>query len=82
MNLTAEQVEAIRDGEPVTLSPPDVGTECVVLRADMFARVRNLIYDDSEHSPREAYSFVDRVMAEDDADDATLADYQHYRRQP
>ena len=29
MVLTSEQVQALKEGEPVTLSPPEVGEECV-----------------------------------------------------
>lgn len=39
-------------------------------------RIMDLDYDDSEFSPRDAYPFVDRVTAEDDADDAMLEEYQ------
>ena len=37
MVLTSEQVQALKEGEPVTLSPPEVGEECVLLRADVFS---------------------------------------------
>ena len=82
MHLTSEQVTSIKEGEPVRLTPDEIGTACVVVRADVYDRVKTLIYDDSDVSPRELYHFVDGVMAEDDADDPTLAEYQNYRRQP
>ena len=34
--------------------------------------MRASMYDDTEFSPREAYPFVDRVMAADDANDPAL----------
>jgi hypothetical protein len=58
MNLTAEQVIAVNEGQPVSVTPPEVGAECVLLRADVYARIKNLIYDDSEMDPREAYPAV------------------------
>jgi hypothetical protein len=43
-------------------------------------KIEELMYDDDEFSPREAYPWVDRVMAECDANDPTLESYQIYRR--
>lgn len=65
MNLSSEQVEAIREGEPVRVTSDEVGTVCVVLRADVYDRVKNLIYDDSEMDPREAYPAVLRAWDEE-----------------
>ncbi len=80
MTLTGEQAQAIKDGEAVTVTPPEVGTACVLLRADMYERVRCLLDDSAEFRPRDAYPLIDAVMADDDADDPTLADYQQIRR--
>lgn len=79
MQLTDEEMQAIRAGEPVTVRDPEIGPDCVLLRADVFARVRGLLFDDAEFSPRDAYPHVDRVMAEDDASDSSLESYQSYR---
>jgi hypothetical protein len=53
MNLTEAQVEAVKLGEPVRVVAPEVGSECVVVRADVFDRLRNLLYDDAPLSPDE-----------------------------
>jgi hypothetical protein len=45
MELTKEQLEAVRDGKPVRLS--EEGTDMVVVCADAFERLRGLQYDDS-----------------------------------
>ena len=76
MILTETQIEAIKHGEPVTVEANEIGTECVVLRADVYARVKRLIYDDSESDPSEAYPLVNDVMREDDAHDPWLESYQ------
>jgi len=34
-----------------------------------------------DYDPREAYPFVDKTMADADADDPTLESYQHYRKE-
>ncbi|HTN03976.1 MAG TPA: hypothetical protein VL132_18955 [Planctomycetaceae bacterium] len=80
MQLTREQLQAVRSGEPMTVNDPEIRPECVLVRADVFARVKDLLYDDADFSPREAYPLVDRVMAEDDADDPALESYQSYRQ--
>ncbi|WLD13250.1 hypothetical protein [Planctellipticum variicoloris] len=80
MQLTREQLQAVRSGEPITVNDPEIGPECVLVRADVFTGMKGLLYDDSEFSPREAYPLVDRLMAEDDADDPALESYQSYRQ--
>jgi hypothetical protein len=34
-----------------------------------------------DYDPQEAYPFVDKTMADADADDPTLESYQHYRKE-
>jgi hypothetical protein len=76
MTLTADQVSKVNEGQPVTVTPPEVGAECVLLRADVYARIRNLlIYDDSEMDPREAYPAVLKALDEDDESPAQYLEY-------
>lgn len=79
MTLTSEQRTAVIQGEAVTVAEPELG-ECVVVRKDVFEQMKTMMYDDSEFSAREAYPFVDRVMADDDANDPVLESYQRYER--
>jgi hypothetical protein len=51
MNLTSEQKQAVERGEPVRLA--DEGTQIVVLRADVFDRIAQLLYHDGEWTPEE-----------------------------
>jgi hypothetical protein len=53
MDLTEAQLQAVKLGEPVRVLAPEVGSECVVVRADVFDRLRNLLYDDSPLSSAE-----------------------------
>jgi hypothetical protein len=46
MNLTNEQVRAIREGEPVPIVPPEVGEECVVVRRDIYEQVTHTLEND------------------------------------
>jgi hypothetical protein len=80
IELTREQRQAIQRGSvrPPRLKDPLTGQDYVLLHADVYERVRYLVEDEFE--PREAYPFVDRVMAEDDANDPHLETYQHLPR--
>lgn len=79
MDLTSEQVQAIREGGHVPVVPPEVGEECVVLRRDEYERLKHLAIDDSEPDPAAFYPLVGRIMAEDDANDPALESYQKYK---
>ncbi|MBU4273606.1 MAG: hypothetical protein KKE86_14710 [Planctomycetes bacterium] len=79
MELTIEQVQAIRGGAHVPLVPPEVGEECVVLRRDAYEKIAHPLYDDSDADPRRFYPLAGAIMAEDDADDPALESYQKYK---
>ncbi len=74
MNLTNEQVRAIREGEPVRVVPPEIGEECILLRMNVYERVRGVVEDDLPTS--RAIGKLVRATLEDDPFD----DYQEYRR--
>lgn len=46
MELSSEQVQAIREGQPVPVMPPEVGQECVLVRKDVYGRVKEGATDD------------------------------------
>jgi hypothetical protein len=76
MNLTIDQLRAVREGEPVRISDPEIGPECVLLRADVYARVKCLIDNDSEFGAQEASSTINEIMRDDDLQDPWLESYQ------
>jgi len=45
MNLTDQQIRAIKEGEPVPVLPPEIGEECVMLRKDVYERISRLLDD-------------------------------------
>lgn len=51
MNLTEQQRVAVRNGEAVRVQEEDL--ECVVVRADVYERVKQLLFDDSDWSDDE-----------------------------
>ena len=59
MQLTNEQLDAVRSGASVRLN--EGNTEVVVLRADLFERLRGLLYDASPWTEEE----MDLLAAED-----------------
>lgn len=78
IELSADQLQAAMRG-PVHITDPETNQSYVVLRADVYEQ---MAYCDDDFDPREAYPFIDRVMAEDDANDPYLESYQDDRQQP
>ena len=74
MDLTTEQVRAIREGEAVQVIPPEIGEACILLRMDVYERVKGVVEDDLPTSL--AIGRLVRATLEDDQFD----DYQEYRR--
>ncbi len=75
-SLTDQQRQALHeanDAGPVTVVDPATNAQYVLVRADVFEEMREWTRD---LEPRDAYPLVDRLMAEDDARDPTLATYQ------
>jgi hypothetical protein len=74
MNFTFEQIQAIRQGEPVRLVLPEVGEECIVLRAADFEEIARV----SEGvDPKLAYPAIDEAW-KDDWQSPGMEDYDHY----
>ena len=69
MNISAEQIQAIEQGEAVELAIH--GTRCVVLRQDIYERVKLVL----EPSPRETYPAVLKAL---DRDDESPEQYLEY----
>jgi len=60
MNITKEQLEAVESGEAVELTLD--GTECVVIKKDVYESVRDLI--DDAH-PKTMKKHLGKIMEED-----------------
>jgi hypothetical protein len=74
MNLTSDQVRAVRDGDAVPIVSPEIGEDCVLIRRDVYERLREVVEDDLPTS--RAIAGLVRATLEDDPFD----DYQEYRR--
>ena len=75
LELTDQQQQAV-DAEPAPrVVDPRSGTAYVLLRADLFERLRGLLGEDLD--PRDAYPAIDRAFAED-WNDPKMDDYDRY----
>jgi hypothetical protein len=82
IELTAEQVERIQEAdknEPLRAFNPQTKQAFILVPTDVYERLQFLI--EERFDPREAYPLVDRIMAEDDANDPCLETYQQFRRE-
>ena len=78
MNLTSHQIQAIRDGEPVPVVPPEIGQECVLLRKDIFERIAAL-EGPREVSPEEFEAGLDALA--EGCDELPVLPPDAYRRE-
>jgi hypothetical protein len=75
-DLTDQQRQALRDANdsgPIVVVDAATQTQYVLVRADVFQELQQ---GTSDLEPTDAYPLVDRIMADDDANDPLLADYQ------
>jgi hypothetical protein len=75
IELTEEQRQMVLQGNPVRVAMPDLGTDCVVLRADVYEQLRSGS-EDGEPDMRTVALLIEHNMREDDADDPLLGSYQ------
>ena len=75
IQLTEVQRKVIQQGNPIRVSVPEIGKDCVVILADAFDDMRNLPQDDGP-TMQEVAALIERNMSEDDANDPLLASYQ------
>ncbi len=74
MQLSSQQIEAIKGGEAVRLVPPEIGRECVVVRSDIYQRIGQFIED---LDPSRAYMAIDEAWREG-WDTPQMAEYDRY----
>lgn len=74
LTLTIEHQAALPNGHPVSVTEAGTQMDCVVLRADVFERIKRFLPD---IDPREAYPAADEVMKEDWSD-PKMAEYDDY----
>jgi hypothetical protein len=76
IELTEEQRQNFLQGNPVRLALPELGADGVVLRADIYDRLRSILEENDETDMRMVALLIERNMREDDANDPLLESYQ------
>ena len=79
IELTPEQHNILEKNgtEPVRLLDRATNIEYVLVRAEVYERLKQLLADDLPDTA----ALMNEVMAEDDAKDPYLESYQHYARE-
>jgi hypothetical protein len=76
MNLTEQQKEAVRNGEAVRVR--DDGLECVVVRADVYDRVRQLLYADTDWTDDELRNALAKSAEANGWNEPQMTAYDNY----
>jgi len=72
--LTSEQAQAVANGHlPLRLTDPNTNQDYFLIKAETFERLQQLLSNDTTYTSADA---LDRIMAEDDANDSYLAELQ------
>jgi hypothetical protein len=74
VSLNAEQRKAPQSGESVPITESESPLECVVIRADLYERVKALL---TGLDPRDTYPAIDEVFRQDWSD-PKMAEYDDY----
>jgi hypothetical protein len=56
IELTEEQRQAVRKGEPVRVPAPEIGEDVVLLRAAVYEEIRELLADEREQQVFRAFA--------------------------
>jgi hypothetical protein len=74
IELTAEQRQELSNAEPMAIDP-ETRIAYVLIRADVYERLRGLLDDDATLAVREGYPLSDEVAAKAGWDDAAMDIY-------
>ncbi len=64
---------------PLRLTDPETDREYVLVRAEVYDRLKTFLNHDGEYDPDVGAALMNEVMAADDRDDPYLESYQNYR---
>lgn len=79
LNEQQQRILAGRDDGPALVVNPATAERFILVPAAVYERMKFVLEDDFD--PREFYPLVDRIMADDDANDPHLDAYQHFQRE-
>ena len=76
IELTQAQHDALtQNGGPPRVRDPQTNTTYVLISEEVYERLKNMLYDDSELDIREAYPLMDEVAAKGGWDDPDMDVY-------
>jgi hypothetical protein len=78
IELTPEQRQSLESGEAVAVTDPETATPYVILRKDIYDRVRNLLDDDGEATHEELRAMLARSSAANGWDEPGMDAYDRY----
>lgn len=78
MELSNEQLHAVQSGQPIHLTPAEIGVDCVVVRADIVAALSQR-YDDSPLTAGERMTLLEQFGRRAGWEDPELDIYETYR---
>ena len=80
IELTPELRQAVQEhpNEPTRLLDPVTQQTFVLVRAEVYDRLRGLLYDDSEFAIHQAYALMDEVAAKAGWDDPAMDIYNDF----
>ncbi len=78
IELTEQQLSEVRKNEPIRMIDPETHQRYVLLRQEVYEKLAALLDDDTVFASAE---MLDKIMAEDDANDPYLAGYQSITRE-
>ena len=78
IELTPEQRQQLDEGRAVDVTDGETAQPYVVLRKDVFDRVRRLLYDDSDATPDELRGMLARSAEANGRDEPGMDAYDRY----
>jgi hypothetical protein len=79
VKLSDQQIDAVKRGEAVKLA--DGGIELVLLRADLYERVKALLYDDTEWTAGELRSLLAKSAEANGWNEPEMDEYDDYEEE-
>jgi hypothetical protein len=77
IELTQEQRKELTNPEPIAIDPETKNTY-VLVRAEVYQRLRGALYDDLDFGIREAYPLMDEMAAKAGWDDPAMDIYKDF----
>jgi hypothetical protein len=78
LDLTEEQCQRLERGEPIEVTEPQTARPCVLLRKDVYERVRHLLCDDADWTYDDLRQQLARSATANGWDEPCMDAYDRY----